>query len=284
MTNSKTLSSYLLSAIMFLLLITACAQPEPTTVEKNIGVQVYSVRNQLSQNFDSTLAALSDIGFDYIESYGLSTDGLLYGMEPAVYKQKVEENGMKLISSHSTYFTVEEAPIVIEAAKEAGLSYVIIPYLVNDLRGDYDTIAKNLNDVGALFKEAGIGFGYHNHEFEFIPTEDGRIPMEILIEGTDPENVEFQLDLYWVVKAEWDPMEFINKYPGRFISFHVKDSDTDLNQTTVGTGIVDFKTVLQNQETSGYKYYFVEDERTDDPFSNLNKAHTFLESLDFRFE
>ncbi|GAB5408984.1 MAG: sugar phosphate isomerase/epimerase [Balneolaceae bacterium] len=267
---------------MFIFIL-ACSEqkPVPEQNDKNIGVQIYSVRNELAQNFDSTLAKLSEIGFDYIEAYGLSTDGLLYGMEPSEYKKAVESHGMKLISSHSTYFTVEDAPIMIEAAKEAGLEYVIIPYLSDDLRNDYDTIAENLNSVGALFKEAGIGFGYHNHEFEFELTDDGRVPMEILIEGTDPQNVDFQLDLYWVVKAKADPLEFINKYPGRFKAFHVKDSDSELNQTTVGTGIVDFKTILTEQQTSGFEYYFVEDERTDDPFSNLTNAFNYLQKLDF---
>ena len=282
MKKNISTSSFLTLTISMLMLGIACSEQktEPVKEEKNIGVQIYSVRNQLSENFDSTLSVLSEIGFDYIEAYGLSTDGQLYGMDPE-YKKAVEAHGMKLISSHSSYFTVKDAPIMIEAAKKAGLEYLIIPYLGNEFRGDYDAVAKNLNEIGVLFKEAGIGFGYHNHDFEFIPTEDGRIPLEILLEGTNPENVDFQLDLYWVVKAESDPMEIINKYPGRFAAFHVKDSDVDLNQTTVGTGIVDFQTILANQQISGYQFYFVEDERTDDPFFNLKNAHDYLESLKF---
>ena len=274
-----------LSLLIILLVVgtTACSNQKTNQdkMEKNIGVQVYSVRNELSQNFDSTLAALSEIGFDQIEAYGLSTDGSLFGMEPAAYKAAVESHGMKLLTSHATYFTAEEAPVMIKAAKEAGLEYVIIPWLNEDLRKDYDAIAENLNEVGTLFKEAGIGFAYHNHDFEFIQTEDGRIPMEVLLEDTDPELVDFQLDLYWVVKAGHDPMELINKYPGRFIAYHVKDSDEDLNQTTVGSGIIDFKTILLNKDLAGYKYYFVEDERTDDPLSNLKAAHDYLVELDF---
>lgn len=268
------------------LITTSCSNeksekpPSPEVVDKKIGVQIYSVRNELKEDFNGTLEKLSEIGFDYIESYGLSTDGTLYGMPANEYKDAVESYGMKLISSHSTYFTPEEAPVVIEAAKQAGLKYVIIPYLSDELRNDYDAIATNLNEVGALFKEAGIGFGYHNHEFEFFEQEDGRIPLEILIEGTNPENVDFQLDLYWVTKAEFDPMTVINKYPGRFTAFHVKDSDIDLDQTTVGTGIVDFKTILSNKEIAGMEYYFVEDERTDDPFSNLRAAYEYLQALE----
>ncbi|MBO6524257.1 MAG: sugar phosphate isomerase/epimerase [Balneolaceae bacterium] len=278
-----SVSPSLIFLIGILIVTTGCSEqkPSPAENEKQIGVQVYSVRNELSQNFDSTLAELAKIGFDQIEAYGLRTDGTLYGMEPSAYKRAVEKYGMELVTTHSDYFTAEDAPQMIEAAREAGVEYVIIPYIPNELRGDYDAIAQNLNEIGVLFKEAGIGFGYHNHDFEFFPTEDGRIPMEILIEGTDPDMVSFQLDLYWVVKAGNDPMEIINKYPGRFISFHVKDSDRELNQTTVGTGIVDIKTVLGNQERAGYKFYFVEDERVDAPLMNLKAGHDYLRNLDF---
>lgn len=105
--------------------------------------------------------------------------------------------------------------------------------------------------------------------------------MEILIEGTDPDKVDFQLDLYWVVKAEKDPLKIIDKYPGRFMAFHIKDANEELNQTTIGTGIIDFKTILENQKSAGYKYYFVEDERLDAPLMNVKAGHDYLRNLDF---
>lgn len=283
MGNLHSFTSCITLLFSMLIFGLACSEqkPVPTQNKKNVGVQIYSVRNELAQNFDSTLAKLSEIGFHYIESYGLSTDGLLYGMPPEDYKKAVEKYDMKLVSTHSDYFTSEEAPIMIDAAKKAGLEYVIIPWTPEELRGDYVSVAQNLNNIGAQFKEAGIGFAYHNHDFEFYPTENGEIPLDILLEVTQPENVDFQLDLYWVVKAGADPIEILNKYPGRFSAFHIKDSDVELNQTTVGTGIVDFKTILTEAENSGYKYYFVEDERRENPFSNLEKAFNYLQSLDF---
>lgn len=258
-----------------------CSKTEPEAPVKEFGVQVYSLRNQLGDDFDGTLKKVAETGYAYIEAYAMGTNGKIYGMEPEEYKKKVEDLGMKVVSAHSSYFTPEEAPIMIETAKKAGLDMVIVPYLSEDLRGDYDAIAENLNEVGAMFKEAGIEFGYHNHAFEFEETSDGRIPLEILIEGTDPENVSFQADLYWVVNAGHDPMELINKYPGRFNSFHVKDADVDLNQTTVGTGIIDFKTILENSDKAGIMYFFVEDERTDDPFANIKGAFDNLQKLDY---
>lgn len=274
----KNCSVLAIGTLVFATISSGCTTQMAT---KEIGVQIYSVRTELEKDFSGTLKELSEIGFSNIEAYGLSLDGQMYGMAPSAYKAEVEKYGMNLVSSHSTYFTVEDAPKMIAAAKEAGLKYLVIPYLADELRGDYDAVAENLNQVGAMFKEAGIGFGYHNHDFEFMPLEDGRIPLEILIEGTDPENVEFELDLYWVVKAGVDPKEVIEKYQGRFSAFHVKDSDQELNQTTVGKGIIDFESILQKSDVSGMKYYFVEDERTDDPFANLKAAHDYLLKLDY---
>ena len=276
-------TSLFFSALIFTITLTgiSCSQPKPTVENKKIGVQIYSVRNELNNDMQGTIDSLASIGYTYIESYGMLPDGTILGMPSAEFSQMITDAGMELVSSHSTYFTANEAPAMIESAKAAGIDYVIIPFLGGDQRGDYDAIAQNLDEVGAMFKEAGIGFGYHNHDFEFQPTEDGRIPMEILIEGTDPGNVSFQADLYWITKAGLDAVEFVNKYPGRFISFHVKDSDADLNQTTVGTGIVDFKSILSTMDVSGAEYYFVEDERTDAPLLNLKGAHDNLQIMDF---
>ena len=105
---------------------------------------------------------------------------------------------------------------------------------------------------------------------------EGQIPEEILLENTDADLVSFQADLYWVTKGGYDPMKLINSYPGRFPLFHVKDANKELDQTTVGTGIVDFEKIVSARETSGLKHYFVEDEREDDPIKNLTDAFNYL--------
>ena len=97
---------------------------------------------------------------------------------------------------------------------------------------------------------------------------------------TESELVKFEADLYWVTKGGTDPMDSINKFPGRFSLFHVKDVDEDLEQTTVGTGIIDFKAILNSRERAGLEYYFVEDERTDDPFGNLKADFDYLNTSD----
>ena len=251
-----------------------------STTNKSIGVQVYSVRDALQEDFAGSMARLSEIGYQYIEAYGLTLDGKLFGMDPAEYKKVVNDLGMELISSHSTYFTPDQAEVVIESAQKAGLKYLIIPWLDPEYRTDFRAIADNLNKVGELFKGSGIKFGYHNHDFEF-EKKNGEVPFEIMLNETDPSLVTFEADLYWIVKAGADPMALINKYPGRFSAFHVKDANEQLDQTTVGTGIVDFETILSNRDKAGLAYYFVEDERTDDPFGNLKANFDYLNQSDF---
>lgn len=246
--------------------------------KSGIGVQIYSVRDALKEDFAGTMKKVGDIGFDYVEGYGMDMDGNIYGMAPEEYSKIVEDSGMKLVSCHVSYFTPEQAPKLIEASKAAGIEYLIVSYLGEEHRSDYRKVAENFNAVGKLFKDAGIEFGYHNHAFEFEKQGD-EVPLEILLKETDPELVTFELDLYWVVKGGHDPMRLINEYPGRFSLYHVKDADENLDQTTVGTGTIDFEALLNAKEKAGLEYYFVEDERTDDPFANLRADYEYVSGL-----
>ena len=247
--------------------------------DKSMGVQVYSVRDALKEDFAGSIKRISDIGFDYIEAYGLNAEGTILDMAPEEYSRIVGDTGMKIASTHSSYFPAEQSEIFIESALNAGIPHVIIAHLSEEER-QYHQVAENLNKVGEQFKAAGIVFGYHNHAFEFEPQGD-LTGLEIMIQETDPELVKFQLDLYWAVKGGTDPVAFIEKYPGRFCSFHIKDAAEDLEQTTVGTGIVPFEGVFNIKGKSGATQFFVEDERTDDPFGNIEAAFNYLNQASF---
>jgi len=217
-----------------------------------------------------------------VEGYGLSPAQNLHGgISPKEYFDTVKSAGMRIASCHSSLFNPEEAPSVIEAALQLETDWVNIAWISEEQRTDYYGLAENLNRIGEQFKEAGIGFGYHNHDFEFFETEEGEIPQEIMINNTDPEFVHFQADLYWFAKAGVDPLEYIEKYPGRFCSYHIKDANEALDQTTVGTGIIDFKAILSKNERAGIQYVFVEDERTETPLENVKKGYEYLKNLDF---
>ena len=246
---------------------------------KSMGVQVWSVREPLAQDFRGSIKKLADIGFQYVEGYGLGVDGKMLEMDPSEYSRIVTDSGMEMVSTHCSYFQAEDAEKMRDLAMSTGVKHVNIAFLDEEDR-QYHQVAENLNKIGEVFKEAGLLFGYHNHGFEF-ESQGEQIGMDIMVSETDPDLVKFQLDLYWVVKAGADPVAFIEKYPGRFSSFHIKDSAEDLEQTTVGTGIVPFEAVFNIMGKSGATLYFVEDERTEDPFGNVEAAFDYLNQAAF---
>ncbi|MDH5368003.1 MAG: sugar phosphate isomerase/epimerase [Cyclobacteriaceae bacterium] len=259
---------------------TAIVEESTLSVLAEPGVQVYSVRDALKVDFAGSIKKLADMGYKYVEAYGLGLDGKMLGMSPAEYKKIVDDTGMKVVSTHATYFTKENANQIADASLEAGVEFVVTPYLSDELRGDYSAVAENFNTVGEILKSQGLKFGYHNHAFEFEKQGD-LVPLEILLKETQSDLVTFEADLYWVKKGGVDPMELINKFPGRFSMFHVKDADKELEQTTVGSGIIDFPTIMKARDTAGLKYYFIEDERTDDPFANLKANIDYMKATDF---
>ena len=186
------------------------------TNDKEIGVQLWSIRELLDQNFEKAIANIAEIGFNYVEGYGLNYEGIFPGLVTAnQYERTVAQNGMRIPTCHASYFQADEASRIIEIAHRLGVDWVVIAWLSEEQRSDYYEIAENFNALGEQFKKAGIGFGYHNHDFEFELTEEGEIPHQVSIDNTDPEYVSFQADLYWFKKAGVDPLEYIKKYPSR---------------------------------------------------------------------
>ena len=283
-------SSYLAAGSLILPL--GCTSKKPETAQtiteevvasapkhKSMGVQVYSVRDALKEDFSGSIKKLADIGFQYIEGYGLGVDGKMLEMDPVEYNRIVTDTGMEMVSTHCSYFQAADAEMMRDAALSAGIKHVIVAHL-SEADREYHKVAENLNKVGEVFKDSGVLFGYHNHAFEFEKQGD-EMGLEVMISETEPDLVKFQLDLYWAVKGGTDPVEFIEKYPGRFCSFHIKDAAEDLEQTTVGTGIVPFEGVFNIKGKSGATHYFVEDERTGDPFGNVEAAFNYLNQAAF---
>jgi sugar phosphate isomerase/epimerase len=264
------------------------AEEKPVaTAPKNTmkpGIQVYSVRNQLNEDFAGSMKKLADIGYKLIEGYGLNLDGMFLGkITPEDYKKTIEDLGMSLVATHCGYFESKDASQMIDAAKVAGVDYLIIPYIPEDIRttiDGYKAVAENLNQIGEQCTAAGITFGYHNHAFEF-ETMEGQIPQEVLISETDADKVVFEADLYWTVKGEYDPIQLINKFPGRIQLFHVKDMSQDGHEATVGQGTIDFASIFEAGKKAGLEHYFIEDERTDDPFANVKADHDYIVAQSF---
>ena len=249
------------------------------------GIQVYSVRNELKEDFKGTMKQVADIGYVNVEGYGLGTDGLYPGgIKPAEYRKVVEGVGMNLLSTHCGQFAPEEAPQMIDFAKTAGLKYLVIAGLSvpgEDRTIDtYKNVAAEFNQIGEQCKSAGIQFAYHNHAIEFEKKGD-QIPQEVMMNETEPGLVFFEADLFWVTKGGYDPLKLVKNYPGRISLFHVKELGADGEETTAGQGTINFKSCFKAARKTGLEGYFVEDERTDDPIRNLKADFDYIANQKF---
>lgn len=241
--------------------------------KKNIAIQLYSVRDLINGDnhakYMDVLKGLGQMGYTAIEAANYN-DGKFYGRTPEEFKKDVETAGMKVLSSHcgrqlssnelaSGDFTesLKWWDQCIAAHKAAGMSYIVTPYMelpktVKDLKTHCDYY----NEIGKRCKANGMKYGYHNHAHEFQKVENKEVMLDYMIKNTNPEYVFFEMDVYWVVIGKNSPVDYFNKYPGRFSILHIKD-EREIGQS----GMVGFDAIFKNAETAGMKDIVVEVER-----------------------
>jgi sugar phosphate isomerase/epimerase len=250
--------------------------------KKTIGIQLYTIRDLVKEDFTGTLSLISDIGYRSVEAAGYS-NRKFYGYMPKEYKAIVEDYGLIPLSSHSM-FSPADAQKTIDDTLEAGMSYLVIPSLPKEKRqttDDYKRIADDFNSIGERCNKSGLSFGYHNHAFEFKKL-NGVVPYNILLENTEPDFVMMQLDLYWVVYGGYNPVEYFQMYPGRFKLWHVKDMDdtAEMESTEVGKGIINFQQIFRKQKQAGLEYVFVEQESFKrEPEESIAISYHYLKNL-----
>ena len=252
---------------------------------KKIGVQLYTVRNEISKDAKGSIKRVAELGFGEVENFGYN--GKFFGMTPAEYKSLLGEVGLTAPSGHYMYGNFGNRQIpgtilygwekAVEDAKAIGQQYMVVAYLMPEERksiDDYKKIAADLNKAGEICKQAGIQLAYHNHEFEFEGM-GGQLPFDILTKETDSKLVSIELDLYWASFANQNPVELFNKHKGRIALWHVKDMDNTpkRNFTEVGNGQIDFASIFKNAKASGMKHFFVEqDVCPGSPFDSIAKS------------
>jgi sugar phosphate isomerase/epimerase len=254
---------------------------------KYVGLQLWSVRDAMKENPSETVKKVGEMGYAFVEAAGYS-DGMFYDMEPAKFTALVEESGMDFLSSHTGQALPDSGKWdetmawwdeCIAAHKEAGVQYIVQPWMGKkgyaSLEG-LDKYCEYFNEVGKKCRESGIKFGYHNHANEFKELE-GQIIYDYMVENTDPENVFFQLDLYWIHEGGKEATAYFEKYPGRFDLWHVKD-EKELGQS----GEIDFAPAFQMVDKAGMKYYIVEVEKySHDPLVSVEKSLEYLQNAEF---
>lgn len=227
---------------------------------KNNGLFLNTLKENLLKDFKGTLKVISDIGYKYIEADGY-VYGKFYGFSPGEFNQMIKNFGMMPVSSH-TLMTTGNYQMVLEDAAEAGFRYVIQPALLSMYRKSIDAYkeaADYLNKFGEFARDLGMKIGYHNYNYEFEKI-NGKVPYDVLIKETDEQLVTMELDLYWMIRSGVDPIEYFNKYPGRFELWQLQDMDDSENRAfaEVGEGTIDFESIFTKKKKAGLKYHFVE--------------------------
>ncbi|MBU2914440.1 sugar phosphate isomerase/epimerase family protein [Reichenbachiella agariperforans] len=257
---------------------------DETPVETvQIGLQLYTVRDSMAVRPKETLERVAQLGYTQIELAGYD-QGHFYGFEPKEFAEIAKGYGLLPVSAHISIDALRDNPqLAIASSKAAGLSYIVLPWLSDDQSktiGQYQDHVELMNQVGRMCTDQGLKFAYHNHAFEFEEI-DGQIPMDIIMEGTDPTHVKMELDLYWISKAGFDPVAYLQKYPGRFTMWHVKDMDdtADQNFAEVGNGTINYKAIFALRETSPIDYFFVEQDQSDDPFKSIETSIRYVKEV-----
>ncbi|WP_312790690.1 sugar phosphate isomerase/epimerase [Sphingobacterium sp.] len=285
----RTLIGTLLAGCMMMAVCPTFAQQK--AAKKEIGLQLYSVREEIGKNpnFDQILEKISALGFTGVEAAGYK-DGKLYNFSPQEFKAKVERAGMKVLSSHATK-TLSQKELAsgdfteslkwwdecIATHKAAGMKYIVTPWMeVPKTLKDLETQCRYLDAVGAKCRQQGILYGYHNHSHEFKKVED-KVMYDYMLEHTNPENVFFEMDVYWAVMGQVSPVDYFNKYAGRFKALHIKDH-REIGQS----GMVGFDAIFNNVKTGGLQYLFVELEDTrNDIYTGLEQSIDYLKKASF---
>jgi len=224
------------------------------------GLQLWTVKEDLAANPKEVLKKVASFGYKQIESFE-GKNGMFWGLKNTEFKKYLDDLGTKIISSHCNN-TVDFERKAAEAA-EIGMKYLICPYKGPQKSiDDFKKFADEFNVSGEICRKNGIRFAYHNHDYSFKPI-DGQVPQEVMMNGTDKNLVDFEMDIYWVIAAGEDPKAWFKKHPGRFKLCHVKDlakTATGHESVQIGKGTIDFASILKAGTADGLKYYIVEQE------------------------
>jgi sugar phosphate isomerase/epimerase len=268
----------------------ACVGPEQlgaAQLQMPVGLQLYSVRNQLPKDFEGTLHQLAAAGYKEVEAAGY------YDKSAADFGNALQKSGLRCVSTHHALAPLKsQFSQLIEYGQALRLEYIICswagvhrdPAQKGELTlDDWRYVADEFNSMGEKVKAAGMTFGYHNHTVEF-GTEGGVVFFDELLKRTDPKNVVFEMDCGWVFAGGHNPVEYLSKFPERFPMLHVKDmvkqQDGKFKNVVMGKGSIDYKPIFH--AATGLKHYFIEQEEFDgDPMTELREDADFVKRLNF---
>ena len=238
--------------------------------KKQIGLQLYSVRNEISRDFTGTLQQLAKIGFPHLEAASYS-NGKFYGRDPKEFSKILADMGMRLSGSHTGSALLAPGDEKgwdfwkqnMAATVETGAEWIVqASYPEGQLKtiADVKRLAEQFNKLGEMAKAHNLKFAFHNHVTEFHPLE-GELPYDVMLQNTDAKLVTFQMDTCQVLLGGGDCVSYVNKYPGRFSNWHLKDAHKEKNESTeFGKGRNDFESLFAVAKKAGLSIYYIEQE------------------------
>ena len=254
-----------------------------------MGLEIYSLRGAAEKNLPATLALIRKLGFTEVEG------GDFYGRTAAEFRTMLDGNGLKLTSMMAAYDRLNtDISAVADDAHTLGAEYVVcstVPHKKKLTAEDCARAIESLNRFGENLAKAGLRCCYHTHGIEFEKSADGTL-FDTLVKGTNPQFVNFEMDIFWIVYAYQDPVKLLHRYPGRFPLMHVKDirkgtalggSPGDVmeeDSVPLGKGLVDIPAALRAARETGVRHYYIEDEAVD-AAEQLPESLRYLESLRF---
>jgi sugar phosphate isomerase/epimerase len=252
-----------------------------------LGIQLYMVREDMEKDPVGTLAQLGRMGYTQIESYG-GNKGIFWGYTNTEFNQIVRANGLTLISTHYAGDSKGFEETAAKAA-EIGMKYLIYPWKGPQKSiDDFKNIADEFNGYGAICKKQGLRFAYHPHDYPY-KIVDGQLPIDVLLNRTDPELVDFEIDFYYPVIAGINPETYVKKYHPRFRLCHMRDvlkdrlpaGSQEESACDMGQGAINYPHLLATCLKNGMEYFFVEQSRfyQETPLQSASVNAVYLKAM-----
>lgn len=300
-------------------LLASGSRPTPFNKIGSLGIQLFSLPLRLEKDPEAALGMLREMGYTEIELYGpypfsdrknkerwASLTPLLgfsgsgyYGLDEASFKELATAYGLRIPSLHTDLDTLEaHMPALGAAARAMGATYVTLPAIPDDQRqtlDQYKRMADRFNAIGKAALAEGVRFAYHNHGYGLQAT-DGGVPFEVMIDATDPQAVFLEMDIFWTTAGRANPVDYLQKYRGRYRLMHLKDmkelqhfagdgGDAGQwmalfpNMASAGTGVLDLDAIVSAALETGVEHFFVEQDMVANPETALKESLDYLKSL-----
>ena len=268
-----------------------------------IGIQLYTVRNQLAENPAKTLKAIASLGYKQVELMDIAS---ARNLMPIIKDLGLMVRSSFFLWTHITdrwdlaeKFDLPKQPDgydfnrILDDAAEFGLKHLVFGYMLPDERSTMDNIkiiTEKLNQSGEICKKRGIQLCYHNHSFEFGPME-GTVPYEYMIENFDRELVKFELDVFWASVGGYDPIKLMDRLGGRISQLHLKDklkgtpvifAEQEVPEEAfkeLGNGVIEMETIIRKAETIGVQECHIEQDHSPDPIGSITQSISYLKNM-----